>query len=276
MSDETAPRIATLGQLLLLGLSSLPIAWGGASATVRDAATGTCLGLALFWLMLYREAGATKAGSPRLLPTGTFNPRTAIGAVSLTMALMAASTTSVLYLPLVASRAYGFSPMAGGYFGGAMAISWTLTALATASVAEPRPRRRLVIGGPVLMLSGLIAECLALSTGSLPVMILAMIPLGAGIGASWAQLGALLMETALPAERDLASALISTIQLIAGAIGSAVVGVVANLAGLATAATAGDAAGIAQAAQWLFLVFSALPLVAIGTARRAGRNAWPV
>lgn len=272
---ETAPRIAIL-QLVLLGFSSLPVAWGGASATVRDAATGTCLGLALFWLMLHREAGATKAGAPHLLPTGTFNPRTAVGAVSLTMALMAASTTSVLYLPLVASRAYGFSPMAGGYFGGAMAISWTLTALATASVAEPRSRRRLVAGGPVLMFIGLSAECLALSTGSLPLMVSAMIPLGAGIGASWAQLGALLMETARPAERDLASALISTIQLIAGAIGSAVVGVVANLAGLAAAATEGDAVGIAQAAQWLFVVFSALPLVAIGTARRAGRNAWPV
>jgi MFS family permease len=126
------------------------------------------------------------------------------------------------------------------------------------------------------MFIGLSAECLALSTGSLAVMISAMIPLGAGIGAAWAQLGALLMETALPAERDLASALISTIQLIAGAIGSAVAGVVANLAGLAAAATAGDAVGIAQAAQWLFLVFSALPLVAIGTARRAGRSAWAI
>jgi MFS family permease len=227
------------------------------------------VGLVLFWLMLHRERQATKADMPHLLPTGAFDPRSPVGAVTSTMALMAASTSAILYLPLVAARAYGFPPVAGGYFGGVMAISWTLTALLTASFASPNARRRLVVGGPFLLLFGLCAEALALSAGSLPLMVSAMVPIGAGIGGAWAQLGALLMETALPAERDLASACISTTQLIAGAVGSALAGAIANLAGLAAAVVAGDAIGIVRAAQCLFLVFAAIPLIGAATALRA-------
>jgi MFS family permease len=271
-ADDAVPRISVTGQLFLLGLSSLPIAWGGASATGRNAAMGTALGLALFWLMLRRERLAIAACKPHLLPAGVFDPSSAVGAVTLTMALMGASTSAVLYLPLVASRAYGFPPIAGGYFGGVMAMSWTLTALATASVADPRSRRMLVLAGPFLMLFGLVGESFALSTGWLPLMVSAMVPVGVGIGGAWAQLGALLMEVALPGERDLAGACISTTQLIAGALGSAVAGTVANLAGLAAAATAAETAGIVRSAQWLFLIFAVIPLIGAATAYLAAKQ----
>jgi hypothetical protein len=82
------------------------------------------------------------------------------------------------------------------------------------------------------------------------------------------------METALPDERDLAGACITTTQLIAGALGSAVAGTVANLAGLAAAVIAGDLLDIVQAAHWLFLIFAAVPLVGVATAWRAIRPAW--
>jgi predicted MFS family arabinose efflux permease len=272
--DETAPRISVVGQLALLGLSALPIAWGGASATSGHAAAGTVIGLGIFWLMLHRERQAVRLGTPHLLPAGTFDPRSDLGAVTLTMALMGGSLSAVLFLPLVASRAYGFPPVARGYFGGVMAISWTLAALATASVVVPRRRRAIAMVGPPLMLFGLGTESVALWNGSPWMMLFAMVPLGAGIGGAWAHLGALLMETALPAERDLAGACITTTQLIAGALGSAVAGTVANLAGLAAAATAGEPTGIVRAAHWLFLIFAMIPLIGTATAWRAVRHAW--
>jgi hypothetical protein len=71
------------------------------------------------------------------------------------MALMGGSTAAVLFLPLIATRAFGVPPIAGGYFGGVMAISWTLAALTTASVVAGGSRRRLVVAGPSLMLCGL-------------------------------------------------------------------------------------------------------------------------
>lgn len=270
--DDPAPRMAVPGQLALLGLSSLPIAWSGASATTPNAMVGITVGIVVFWLMLYRERQAIRADAPHLLPTGAFVPTSPVGAITSTMGLMAASTSAILFLPLVAARAYGFPPVAGGYFGGVMAISWTLTALLTASFVNPRVRRRLVVGGPFLMLFGLCAEALALSTGSLPLMLSAMVPIGVGIGGAWAQLGALLMEAALPIERDLASACITTTQLIAGAAGSALAGTVANLAGLSAAAVAGDATSTVRAAQLLFLIFAALPLIGGATACRAVLN----
>jgi len=272
--EASVARIPVAGQLALLGLSALTIAWGGASATAGHAASGTALGFGLFALMLYRERLAASSGMPHLLPTGAFDPRTEVGAVTATMALMGGSTAAVLFLPLIATRAFGVPPIAGGYFGGVMAISWTLAALTTASVVAGRARRRLVVAGPLLMLCGLGLESIALAIGAPALMLLAMVPLGVGIGGAWAHLGALLMETALPDERDLAGACITTTQLIAGALGSAVAGTVANLAGLAAAVTAGDLLEIAQAAHWLFLTFAAVPLIGVLTAWRAIRTAW--
>ena len=82
------------GQLALLGLSALTIAWGGTSATAGRAAFGTALGMALFMLMLYRERLAARSGMPHLLPTGAFDPRTEVGAVTTTMALMGGGTAA--------------------------------------------------------------------------------------------------------------------------------------------------------------------------------------
>ncbi len=272
--NAAPPRLPVAGQLALLGLAALTIAWGGASATSSHAAPGTVLGVGLFALMLYRERQAAERGVPHLLPTGAFDPRSEVGAVTATMALMGGSITAALFLPLVASRAFGFPPIASGYFSGVMAISWTLAALATASVTAGQSRRRLVVAGPLLMLFGLGLESISLTMAAPVLMVFAMVPLGFGIGGSWAHLGALLMETALPDERDLASACITTAQLIAGALGSAVAGTVANLAGLAAAVTAGDAMEIVHAAHWLFLIFTVVPLVGVATAWRAIRPAW--
>jgi MFS family permease len=174
-------RIPVAGQLALLGLSALTIAWGGTSATAGRAAFGTALGMALFMLMLYRERLAARSGMPHLLPTGAFDPRTEVGAVTTTMALMGGSTAAVLFLPLVATRAFGVPPIAGGYFGGVMAVSWTLAALTTASVVVGRSRRRLVVAGPLLMLCGLGLESIALAVRAPALMLLAMVRSGSAL-----------------------------------------------------------------------------------------------
>jgi MFS family permease len=190
------------------------------------------------------------------------------------MALMGASNAAVLFLPLIGTRGYGFSPIAGGYFGGVMAISWTLAALVTASIVRGRSRRSLIVAGPILMACGLGLESVALAMDVPALMVCAMVPIGFGIGGAWAHLGSLLMETAVPDERDLASACITTTQLIAGALGSAVAGTLANLAGLAAAITAGNTTDIVLAGHCLFLIYTVVPLLGIVTARRAIKPAW--
>jgi predicted MFS family arabinose efflux permease len=53
--------------------------------------------------------------------------------------------------------------------------------------------------------------------------------LGAGIGVGWAQLGALLMAVAPPADRDVAGPFITTTQTLAAVFGSALAGMLATL-----------------------------------------------
>jgi Na+/proline symporter len=79
---------------------------------------------------------------------------------------------------------------------------------------------------------------------------------GAGIGMGWAHLASRVIAVASDGERDLAAASISTIQLLATAFGSALAGMVANLAGLSDPSSVG---GAANAARWLFAVFTVAP-----------------
>ena len=180
-----------------------------------------------------------------------------------TMALMGGSTAAVLFSPLVASRAYWMSSIFGSHIEVALIVSWTLSAPVGSCWAVANALR---VG----------LESIALVIGISALIVLAMVPFGVGIGVTWAHLGALLMESALPAERDLPSSCITATQLIAGAIGSAVAGTVANPAGLAAAVTAGEALDIVQAARWLFLIFAAVPLVGVTTPRRAIPPAWRI
>ncbi|MGV4654527.1 MFS transporter, partial [Burkholderia pseudomallei] len=66
-------------------------------------------------------------------------------------------------------------------------------------------------------------------------------------------------------QEDLASTSITTVQLYATAIGSALAGLVANLAGFSAP---GGLAGAQHAAAWLFAVFAAAPVLAAIVARR--------
>ena len=82
---------------------------------------------------------------------------------------------------------------------------------------------------------------------------------GAGVGMGWAHLASRVLAVASEGERDVAAASISTVQLLATAFGSALAGMVANLAGLSDPGSVG---GAANAARWLFSVFTAAPALA--------------
>ena len=100
-----------------------------------------------------------------------------------------------------------------------------------------------------------------------------LFPVGAGVGVAWAHLCSLMMASAKTAERDIASAFISTLQLIAQAFTSAFAGMIANLAGFADPKL--GAAGVMRSVMWLFLVFSLLPAAALPVAIRAVRQPCP-
>lgn len=255
--ERDAPAALPVAQLLLFGLAVAALA----SASVTGGGVLSAAGVAIAMGLLVALLRLDRRAARRLLPTGAFDPRCAMGAVSATMLLLAAATSATAFVPYFLQVGHGFSPMVGGYMAALQAMSWTVAALLTASATVP-VARRIVAFGPAIMAVGVAAMAGALSTGSLAAVAIAQMLIGSGIGMGWAHMGALMMATALVAERDVASSFISTTQLMALAFGAALAGIIVNTAGFAEATSP---AQVINAGCWLFAVFAVAPSGALVT-----------
>jgi predicted MFS family arabinose efflux permease len=96
-----------------------------------------------------------------------------------------------------------------------------------------------------------------------------MVLVGTGIGLAWPHLLTRILANVPDAEKDIAGASITTVQLIATAVGAALAGMIANLAGFTSP---GGVAGASSAATWLFGVFAALSALLFITVRQVLRR----
>lgn len=266
-SRSPAPPIA-FGRLALLGGSVLAVAIGGLSGDTLTSGLGIAAAVILLVTALRVDDCSARARQQRLLPTGAFDPRTPLGAVSLVMALIGGCTLAVVYVPYVIVRVDLYPPVTGGYLSAVIPLTWAATAIATASIGSWA--HRFILSGPVLVTLGLILTAWALAIGSLSAIAVGLALVGAGIGASWAYLGSLLVEFAEAKERNLAAAFISTANLLSQAFGAAFAGMIASIAGFGD--TALGSAGTVHAVVWLFLTISLFPAAALPFAVKAIRS----
>lgn len=258
--DQTdGPANMPSAQLVLFGAAAAALASAGVTGGGYLSAAGVVAAIALLGTLLRLD----RTAAHRLLPTGAFDPRCAMGAVSATMLLLAMATSATVFVPYLLQAGMGFDPMVGGYMAALQAMSWTTAALLTASVGAPVARRIMALG-PAVMTAGLGAMAWALSNGSLLAIAIAQMLIGGGIGMGWAHMGTIMMATALVRERDIASSFIATTQLIALAFGSAFAGIVVNAAGFATATTPSQ---VINAGCWLFAALCMAPVTALLTSR---------
>jgi MFS family permease len=256
-------------RLALLGASVLAVSIGGVSGNPLASGFGLVLGTALLiGLLRFEQAPGAGVTSFRLLPSGAYRPGNVLGAVSLSMALMVGTTTAVLYLPYVATEAGGYPPIVGGYLSAIISLSWTAGAFVSAS-AEGKWAERSIVFGPVFVVVGLVGVGCALTVGSFSLVAVALVLVGGGVGLAWAHLGNLMMTHAKETERDVASAFISTNQMIAQAFASALAGMIANLGGFADPAL--GTAGVVRAISWLFLSFALIAAASIPAAVASAR-----
>jgi len=265
---------ATIGRLALLGASVIAVAIGGVSGGALSGGLGLVVGVALLMALLRMEQTAD-AGVVvfRLLPTGAYRAGNVLGAASLALALMMGGSTAIIYLPYVAVATGGFSPIIGGYLSAIASLTWTAAAMGSASAAGNSAERSM-ISGPALLALGLFLTGCGLIIGSFAVMALSVGLLGAGIGTAWAHLGNLMIAHAKQNEGDVASAFISTNQMISQAFASALAGMIANFAGFADPAL--GSIGVVRGVTWLFLAFTlvaaaAVPLSVIAVRLSAAR-----
>lgn len=257
---STAPQRFPIRRLALLALAVLVIS--GASV-VRDLwinAAGIVVAVGLLAWMRTIEATATV----RLLPSDSFRPATPLGAVYLTISLIMAGTCPVLFMPFLMQVLHGMTPLGAGYLTVLQATGWTVGSMVSAG-ASLAGARRWVVAGPLITFLGLVGIALALPFGppAAPVTIALvatfLFTVGFGVGTGWPHLLTRVMTAAPEQEKSLASSALSTVQLIATSVFSAIAGMVANLAGLADP---GGVEGAGNAAIWLYGISSVAPLTA--------------
>ncbi|WP_417408425.1 MFS transporter [Hoeflea sp.] len=136
-----------------------------------------------------------------------------------------------VFLVYALQHLWGLGPTAAGLLSAVMAVSWSLTAIAVASIGSRSVRHRLLLCGPFLLTAGLGGLTVASASGMLWLVGPAQAAIGAGFGVSWGTLSQLMMDVSDESERDRTSAMLPTLQSSGYAIGAAVFGLLANLLG---------------------------------------------
>ncbi|MGU3577026.1 MFS transporter [Brucellaceae bacterium C25G] len=221
----------------VISLSSIvPIGW----PTLMTVGAGIIL-LGLFFI-IERKAAST------ILPRITYRRGNSLKWVYLTVAALSAGVMVENFIPLFAQKLAGLNPLMAGLLGAVLSIAWVVAQIFIVSVSSESAKRRAVRFGPVLLTAGLIVYGLLQAENMTDMAVvlsaLALAVAGAGIGFAWPLLGvAAMSSTNDPSEGGKAAAAITTTQLIAFSITSAIAGTLM--------ASSGDS--IADAARYVTL-----------------------
>lgn len=202
-----------------------------------------------------------------ILPRLTWQRSNPLKWTYLTVAALSAGVMLENFIPLFAQQLAGLGPLLAGLLGAVLSLAWVLAQLYTVTLTTPAARARAIRLGPVLLVIGLFAYGLMQQQGAAPWLVapqaLFLAIAGAGIGLCRPLLGvAAMSSSADPAEGGKAAAAITTTQLIAFSITSA-------LADVLMAAGQGGPQG---AATWVSLGIAMLCLPGIWFGLRAAKG----
>ncbi|WP_199766754.1 MFS transporter [Paracoccus denitrificans] len=251
-----ASLIILMAAVIAISVSAiLPIGW----ATLAALGAG---GLLLMgFVVIERRAVQT------ILPRLTWQPGNPLKWIYLTVAALSAGVMLENFIPLFSQQLAGLGPLLAGLLGAVLSLAWVLAQLYSVTLATSAARARAIRLGPLLLVLGLFAYGLMQQDGSgvglVALQALSLAVAGAGIGLCWPLLGVAAMSiSADPAEGGKAAAAITTTQLIAFSVTSA-------LAGVLMAAGQGSAQ---SAATLVSLGIAALCLPGIWFGLRAARG----
>lgn len=228
--------LASLLPLLLaivaISVSSiLPIGWP----------TFIAIGIGIVFLIAF--VSIERKSSNTILPRITYKRGNPLKWVYLTVAALSAGVMVENFIPLFGQQLAGLSPLIAGFLGAVLSLAWVIAQLFVVSVEGQAARKRAIRMGPVLLTIGLVAYGLLqaenASLFTVNTWAVALFVAGAGIGIAWPLLGvAAMSSTTDPAEGGKAAAAITTTQLIAFSVTSALAGTLMTAGGesLATAA----------------------------------------
>ncbi|KQH77933.1 MFS transporter [Mycobacterium gordonae] len=262
--EPAAPALRVpVGSLLLVGAAALAVSV--AQLPHNSAAIGALLVVGVLlvaaFVLVDRRSRAT------VLPPSVFGTGP-LKWIYLTLAVLMMAVMVDTYVPLFGQRLGHLTPVAAGFLGASLAVGWTLSEVASASLTNPRVINRVVLVAPLLMASGLafgaVTQRADASSGLIAVWALALLIAGTGIGMAWPHLSARAMDSVDdPSESGAAAAAINTVQLISASFGAGLAGVVVNSA----------SGGELMEARWLYGVFTVLAALGVLASYRATRTA---
>lgn len=253
--------------IILLVASVLTISIGSLSSDLLSNTIGLLVGIGILVTIALIDGKNGK----RLLPTGSYSLKSALGIIYLTMSLLVGGMTTEIYVPYFLQTIHHFSPLSAGYLTAIMAAGWTIGALFSANKTGSIVLK-ILRAGPVIIFMSLVV--LAILTPNLQLVhsialfiiyLIAMMGVGLGIGICWPHLVLRVFNTAPKGEENLASSSVITVQLYATALSAALVGVVVNNTGLINP---GGVEGAQQASVWLFSLFAICPFLGIFLIRK--------
>lgn len=259
-SNNKAPLVP-YSKLVLLVLAALSVSVG----SVFESIAANVLGVVLALLLLYILIVAEKKSTVRLLPTGAYKLSSPLGATYAIMTLLTIATSIEIFVPYLAQVINGFSPLQSGYLTVLIAFGWTFSSLLFSGV-KGNSIVKVIRLGTILMLVGLVGLTWISSTDNHPETLLLFLNclflflIGVGIGMGWPHLLTSIFALAPAGEEELASASVTTVQLMATAFGASIAGLVSNMGGITKP---GGVIGAQNASLLLYGVFSIAPLLAI-------------
>lgn len=221
------------------------------------------IGLVLLWLFVVVE----RRSKETILPHITYRRGNSLKWVYLTVAALSAGVMVENFIPLFGQQLAGLSPLIAGLLGAVLSLAWVIAQLFVVSVKSESGRRRAIRLGPLLLTAGLIGYGLLQAEGADMTMVLiwaiVLAVAGVGIGLAWPLLGvAAMSSTTDPAEGGKAAAAITTTQLIAFSITSALAGTLMAAGG----------ESVADAARYVTFGIALLTLLGIFAAGIATRK----
>jgi MFS family permease len=264
-----APGPFPLGSVLYVGAAAAVLSVAGLAADVRIAGAGLLAAAALIVLFLRHERRTTAA----VLPRATFRAGSSLRWIYGLSAVLVGVSAVEAFVPLIGQRVAGLAPVAAGFLGVALGAGWVTGEIVSASARRPRAR---VLVGPALLAGGTVVVAVALLVLDGPVATAlwaaGLVAGGFGIGTAWPHLAAAAIggadddtnpgESPDENEADKASAAVTTVQMLATSVGTALGGASLALGGTDPPASA----------RWLFATFAVVAVVGALASRPASKG----
>lgn len=246
-------------KILLLSCSVIVLSFGslGDSWVLRIAS------LAGVALILYGIAKSDLKSTNPLLPTGIYSLTHPVGALFSGVVLLSMGVTTEVFIPYFLENIHGLRPLLAGYMAAMMSAGWTIGSLLTAGRSTPTVNKLLIfsplLSGISLLILALLMpwQDLSLEHDALWLMIIPLLGIGLGVGLSWPHILSRILIAADKGQENQTSSAITTVQLYAVSLGTALGGMIVTASGF----NEGSLAGTQSAAAALLTCFGVLPFV---------------